>query len=172
MREWWFGGFFFWQLRIFFREFCSMSRLYLKALEPRFSKLALFFEIKLQNWDAKWMGHSVYGCTLQDTKLTHLRRSARVNKLLLLLKISSSCCSSLMKFSFQGHAEFKKIIISVKGSILVKILATENDDLNLVNLKYISLVRWFICPSEPPSKRLMFQLLFCFHNFLKNSLQK
>ena len=41
-----------------------------------------------------------------------------------------------------------------------------------VNLQYDMLVCWFAWTNESSTKRLMFQVLFFFHNFLQNSLQK
>ena len=41
-----------------------------------------------------------------------------------------------------------------------------------VNLEYNTLVCWADGTNDPPTKRLMFQLLFFFHKILQNSLQK
>ena len=40
------------------------------------------------------------------------------------------------------------------------------------NLQYNMLVRWFAGTNDLSTKRLMFQVLSFFHNFLQNSLQK
>ena len=46
------------------------------------------------------------------------------------------------------------------------------NNLKSVNLRYIKLGRWADGTNESSTKRLMFQVLFLFHNFLQSSLQK
>jgi len=41
-----------------------------------------------------------------------------------------------------------------------------------INLQYNTLVRWDAGTKDSLNNRLMFQVLFFFHDFLKNSLQK
>ena len=45
-------------------------------------------------------------------------------------------------------------------------------DLESNNLQYNTLARWLTGTNDSSTKRLMFQVLFLFHNFLQNSLQK
>ena len=42
----------------------------------------------------------------------------------------------------------------------------------LTNQSFFNIIRWVNGPNDSATKHLMFQVLFFFHNFLQNSLQK
>ena len=65
-----------------------------------------------------------------------------------------------------------KCHLEIKLHIRISILPNEILNLGSSNLTAFNIIRWVNGTIVSLTKRLMFQVLFFFHNFLQNSLQK